>query len=161
LSETTTTLARIFTVKTTGGQEKTVANFVATRLQRRPAEIYAIIVLEALKGYVFFEAPNAQVVSDSISGFKHVKGMIPGYIQPSDLEKFLVTKSIIAELQENDVVEIIAGPFKGMRARITRVETARSEVTVLLMDAPYQLPVTVDASYLKIVEKAKSQGSGA
>jgi transcriptional antiterminator NusG len=58
----------------------------------------------------------------------------------------------------NDVVEIIAGPFKGMRAKITRIEVARSEVTVLLMDAPYQLPVTVDASYLKIVEKAKAQG---
>jgi transcriptional antiterminator NusG len=62
---------------------------------------------------------------------------------------------MVAELGENDVVEIVAGPFKSMRARITRIDTSKQEVTVILLDTPYQLPVTVDAAYLKVVEKAK------
>ena len=150
--------SRFFAVKTTGGQEKTVANFVANRMTMKPREIYSILVLENLKGYVFFEAPNAQVVSESIAGFKHVKSQIQGMIQFQDIERFLVTKSIISELGVNDTVEIVAGPFKGMKAKINRIEPSRSEVTVVLLDAPYQLPVTVDVNYLKLVEKAKIGG---
>jgi transcription termination/antitermination protein NusG len=151
--------ARIFAVKTTGGQEKTVAKFVGDRLEKRKQEgkdslVYSILVLEAQKSYVFFEAPNAQAVSDAISGFKHVKGMVPGYIQFADIEKFLVDKSIISDVGVGDVIEIVAGPFKGMRAKINRVEPQRSEVTVMLLDAPYQLPVTVDVGFIKIVSRS-------
>lgn len=156
-----TVSARIFAVKTTGGQEKTVAKFVGDRLEQRKREgkepqVYSILVLEAQKSYVFFEAPNAQAVSDSISGFKHVKGMVPGYIQFADIEKFLVTKSLISDIGVGDVIEIVAGPFKGMRAKINRVEPQRSEITVMLLDAPYQLPVTVDVGFIKIISRAES-----
>jgi len=158
--------ARIFAVKTTGGQEKTVAKFVGDRLEKRKQEgkepqVYSILVLEAQKSYVFFEAPNAQAVSDSISGFKHVKGMVPGYIQFADIEKFLVDKSIISDVGVGDVIEIVAGPFKGMKAKINRVEPQRSEVTVMLLDAPYQLPVTVDVGFIKIISRASSSSASA
>src|SRR5713226_9058897 len=157
---------RIFAVKTTGGQEKTVARFVGDRLEKRKLEgkesqVYAVLVLEAQKSYVFFEAPNAQAVSDSISGFKHVKGMVPGYIQFGDIEKFLADKSIISDVGVNDVIEIVAGPFKGMKARINRVDPAKSDVTVLLLDAPYQLPVTVDVGFIKIISRAASASAPA
>jgi transcriptional antiterminator NusG len=159
-----TVSARIFAVKTTGGQEKTVAKFVGDRLEQRKREgkesqVYSILVLEAQKSYVFFEAPNAQAVSDAISGFKHVKGMVPGYIQFADIEKFLVTKSLISDVGVGDVIEIVAGPFKGMKAKINRVEPQRSEITVMLLDAPYQLPVTVDVGFIKIISRAESARS--
>ena len=156
--------SRFFAVKTTGGQEQNVAKFVGNRLERDENEksihtsaIRSIVVIESLKGYVFFEAPNAQVVSDAISGFKHVKNMIPGIVPYEDIEKFLVTRSIVSEVSINDVVEITSGPFKNMRAKITRVEAGRSEVTILLLDAPYQLPVTVDVNGIRIVEKSKDE----
>ena len=153
--------SRFFAVKTTGGQEQNVAKFVGNRLERDESSIKSpirsIVVIESLKGYVFFEAPNAQVVSDAISGFKHVKNMIPGIVPYEDIEKFLVTRSIVSEISINDVVEITSGPFKNMRAKITRVEAGRSEVTILLLDAPYQLPVTVDVNGVRIVEKSKDE----
>ena len=144
---------RIFAVKTAGGQEKTVATFVATRAEMREKKVYSVLVFDAMKGYIFLEAPDAQVVSESIAGFKHVKSQVPGIIRFPDIEKFLVTKSILTELDEGDKVEIVAGPFKGMQANITRIEPVRKEVTVILLDALYQLPVTVDADYLKIIQK--------
>ena len=153
--------SRFFAVKTTGGQEQNVAKFVGNRLERDESSIKSpsrsIGVIESLKGYVFFEAPNAQVVSDAISGFKHVKNMIPGIVPYEDIEKFLITRSIVSEVSINDVVEITSGPFKNMRAKITRVEAGRSEVTILLLDAPYQLPVTVDVNGIRIVEKSKDE----
>ena len=153
--------SRFFAVKTTGGQEQNVAKFVGNRLERdesfNQSPIRSIVVIESLKGYVFFEAPNAQVVSDAISGFKHVKNMIPGIVPYEDIEKFLITRSIVSEISINDVVEITSGPFKNMRAKITRVEAGRSEVTILLLDAPYQLPVTVDVNGIRIVEKSRDE----
>jgi len=61
-------------------------------------------------------------------------------------------------LSVNDVVEIVAGPFKGMRARIDRLEVSRGEATIVLLDTPYQLPVTVDANYLKLIKKTEGGG---
>ena len=52
-------------------------------------------------------------------------------------------------------VEIIAGPFKGMKATVTRIDREKEEATVILLDASYQLPVTVDANYLKPIHKSK------
>jgi transcription termination/antitermination protein NusG len=147
----------IYPVKTTGGQERTVATFVANKAVQKKKPIYSILALDTWKGYVLFEAPNSQVVDESIQGFKHVRSKIPGMMQYQDIEKFLVTKSMVAELSEGDTVEIVAGPFKTMRAKIVRIESAKQEVTVVLLDTPYQLPVTVDAAYLKIVEKSKAE----
>lgn len=150
-------MSSIFPVKTTGGQERTVATFVANRALQKKKPIYSVLALDTWKGYVLFEAPNSQVVDESIQGFKHVRSKIPGMMQYSDIERFLVTKSMVAELDEGDIVEIVAGPFKSMRAKISRVEQSKQEVTVVLLDTPYQLPVTVDAAYLKVVEKAKPE----
>ena len=61
----------------------------------------------------------------------------------------MVKKSTVSELVVDQVVEIIGGPFKGMKATVTRIDHDKEEATVILLDAPYQLPVTVDANYLK------------
>jgi transcription elongation factor SPT5 len=147
----------IFPVKTTGGQERTVATFVANRAQQKKKPIYSVLALDTWKGYVLFEAPNSQVVDESIQGFKHVRSKIPGMMQYSDIEKFLVTKSMVAELNEGDTVEIVAGPFKTMRAKISRVEKEKQEITVSLLDTAFAMPITIDASYVKIVERAKPE----
>jgi len=146
---------RFFAVKTTGGWEKTVTSLISTRIALKKKPIYSILVLETLRGYVFLEANNAQVVGETVSGFKHVKSQVPGMIQFPDLEKFLISKPTILELGVNDIVEIVGGPFKGMRAKINRLEVVHSEVTIVLLDAAYQMPVTIKANYLKLVEKAR------
>ena len=38
-----------------------------------------------------------------------------------------------------------------MKATITRLDQEKEEAVVVLLDASYQLPVTVDANYLKLV----------
>jgi transcriptional antiterminator NusG len=150
-------IGSIFPVKTTGGQERTVATFVATRAQQKKKPIYSVLALDTWKGYVLFEAPNSQVVDESIQGFKHVRSKIPGMMQYQDIEKFLVTKSMVAELNPDDTVEIVAGPFKSMRAKIARVEKEKQEITVTLIDTSFSMPITIDASYVRLVGRAKPE----
>ena len=124
MTETQERMSAIYPVKTTGGQERTVATFVAARAAQKKKPIYYILALDTWKGYVLFESLTSQAVDESIQGFKHVRSKIPGMMQYKDIEKFLVTKSMIAELNVNDTIEIVAGPFKGMRAKLTRVDPA-------------------------------------
>jgi len=90
--------------------------------------IKAILVPETLKGYVFIEANGPHFVEEAITGIKHVRSRVPGIVSFSEIERYIVRKPIIEELSENDIVEVIGGPFKGMRAKITRVERARKRL---------------------------------
>lgn len=145
----------IFAVRTTAGQEKNVANLIAVKVGTSKLPIKAVLVPEMLKGYVFVEAEGPHFVEDAISGIKHVRSRVPGIVSFSEVEKYIVIKPVIEELDINDVVEVISGPFKDMRAKITRIDKTKSEVTLELLEATFTLPITVHADYVKVVEKAK------
>ncbi len=145
----------IFAVRTTAGQEKNVANLIAVKIGSHKLPIKAVLVPEMLKGYVFVEAEGPHFVEDAISGIKHVRSRVPGIVSFSEVEKYIVVKPVIEELDVDDVVEIISGPFKSMRAKITRIDKTKSEVTLELLEATFTLPITVHADYVKVVEKTK------
>ena len=146
--------SKFFAVRTTGGQEHVVARLLENKIAKKNLGVQSILVLDNLRGYIVVEAPNANVAYESLAGMRHVRGQIRGEMDFKDIEGFLVKKSTVTELSVDDTVEIIGGPFKGMRAKITRVDYERQEATVILLDAPYQLPVTIDANYLKLVQRA-------
>lgn len=153
--------AKIFAVRTTTGQEKNVASLVASRIEMKKIPVKAILVPETLRGYVFVEAEGPHFVEEAIAGIKHVRSRVPGIVSFAEVERYIVRKPIIEELSENDTVEVTGGPFKGMRAKITRIEKAKEEVTLELLEATFTLPITVHSDYVKLVEKAKAEGGEA
>jgi len=152
---------KIFAVKTTTGQERNVARLVAAKVEMNKIPIKAILVPEALRGYVFVEAEGPHLVEDAISGIRHVRSRIPGIVSFAEIERYVIRKPIIEELHEDDIVEVTGGPFKGMRAKITRIDKAKAEVTLELLEATFTLPITVHSDYVKLVEKAKQESGEA
>lgn len=148
---------KIFAVRTTTGQERNVAKLVAAKIEMKNIRIKAILVPETLRGYVFIEAEGPHFVEEAIAGVKHVRSRVPGIVSFSEVERYIVRKPIIEELSENDIVEVTGGPFKGMRAKITRIDKAKEEVTLELLEATFTLPITVHADYVKLVEKAEKE----
>ncbi|TSA17599.1 MAG: transcription elongation factor Spt5 [Nitrosopumilales archaeon] len=142
--------SHFFAVRTTGGQEKVVMGLLENRIKLKKINIQAVLLLDNLKGYVVVEAINANAAFDALQGIRHVRGQLRGELQFKDIEGYLVKKSTVSELAVDKIVEIIGGPFKGMKATVTRIDHEKEEATVILLDAPYQLPVTVDANYLKL-----------
>jgi transcriptional antiterminator NusG len=141
--------SKFFAIRTTGGQERVVANLLQTRANAKKLLIRSIIVLDSFKGYIIVEAPDSNVAYEALAGIRHVRGQIRGDLPFKDIEGYLVKKPVVSELSTDDTVEVIAGPFKSMKAKITRVDYEKQEATVVLLDSPYQIPVTVDANYLK------------
>jgi transcription termination/antitermination protein NusG len=141
--------SKFFAIRITGGQENVVANILQNKINSKRISLRSILILENFKGYVIVEAPDSNIAYDALYGVRHVRGQIRGDLPFSDIEKYLVKKPIVTELNIDDTVEVIAGPFKSMKAKIIRVDYEKQESTVVLLDSPYQIPVTVDANYLK------------
>lgn len=151
---------KIFAVKTTTGQERNVARLIAAKVEMNKIPIKAVLAPETLRGYVFVEAEGPHLVEEVITGIKHVRSRVPGIVSFAEIERYIVKKPIIEELNESDIVEVTGGPFKGMRAKITRIDKTKAEVTLELLEATFTLPITVSSDYVKLVEKAKTQPSG-
>ena len=146
---------KIFVVKTTTGQERNVARLIASKVEMNQIPIKALLVPDTLKGYVFVEADGPHLVEEAITGLRHVRSRIPGLVSFAEIERYIVRKPVMEDLDEEDVVEITGGPFKGMRAKITRLDKSKGEVTLELLEATFTLPITVHSDYVKLVEKAK------
>jgi transcriptional antiterminator NusG len=141
--------SKFFAIRTTGGQERVVAGQIQVRVNAKKIGIRSVMVLDSFKGYIIVEAPDSNVAYEALAGIRHVRGQIRGDLPFKDIEGYLVKKPVVSELSVDDTVEVIAGPFKSMKAKITRVDYEKQEATVVLLDSPYQIPVTVDANYLK------------
>jgi len=149
----------IYVVRTTIGQEKLVANSIELRLNNMNGnKIKAILVPEVLKGYIFIESTEASAVVDLIKGLRHVRGYnVVGKVDISDIEKYLIPTPSTEGLHVNDIVEIISGIFKGEKAKITRVDTAKDEVVLELFESPHPIPIKVSADHVKRIEAAAEE----
>jgi transcription termination/antitermination protein NusG len=143
------TKSKFFAIRITGGQERVVANILHTKITTKKLKIFSILVLENFKGYIIVEAPDANVAYEALSGVRHVRGQIRGELPFKDIEGYLVKKPVVTDLSIDNMVEVVAGPFKSMKAKVIRVDYEKQEATVVLLDSPYQIPVTVDANYLR------------
>ena len=146
--------SHLFAVRTTGGQEKIVMRMLEARMKMDKIDVQSVLLLDDLKGYVVVEAENVSAMFNAIQGLRHVRGQLRGELTYDEIEKYLVKKSSVLELAVENIVEIIGGPFKGMKATVTRIDHDKEEATVVLLDASYQLPVTVDANYLKLTHQS-------
>lgn len=141
--------SKFFAIRITGGQEHVVANILQNKITAKQIGIYSILVLDNFKGYIVVEAPDSNIAYQALAGVRHVRGQIRGELPFKDIEGYLVKKPVVSDLNIDDTVEVVAGPFKAMKAKIIRVDYEKQEATVVLLDSPYQIPVTVDANYLK------------
>jgi len=147
--------SHLFAIRTTGGQEKVVMRLLEAKANANKIDIQSVLLVKNLKGYVVIEAINPSNAYMAVEGIRHIRGQLRGELEFKDIEGYLVKKSTVSQLAVDNVIEITGGPFKGMKATITRIDVDKEEATVVLLDASYQLPVTVDANYLKLTSESQ------
>jgi transcriptional antiterminator NusG len=144
----------IFAVKTSIGHEKMVANWLAQRVRKRKASVYAILSPPKLRGYLLLEGvKNKEALQDLIKGVQHARSVVEGATSLDEIEHFLTPKPLVSGIEEGDVVEIIAGPFKGEKAKVTQIDESKEEITVELFEAMVSIPVTIRGDHVRILEK--------
>jgi transcriptional antiterminator NusG len=144
----------IFAVRTTSGQERTATELIASKAGMKKSPVYCLLAPEVIKGYIFIEAAGAHIVDDVISGVRHARARTKGVVSPQAMERFIITKPVIEDLSVGDSVEVVGGPFRGLRAKITDVDKMKEEVTIELLEEGFAtLPITVHADYVKLVSR--------
>lgn len=143
----------IYTVKTVVGRENIVIDSMAAKAKTQSLDIKALVHAEEIKGYVFVEG-EIRDVEKVIQMVPHIRGLIKSPVEISQLQRFLQPKTVEIELNKGDIVEVIGGPFKGEKGKVTRYDKTKREITIELLEVTVPIPVTISVEFIKLLEKA-------
>ena len=151
---------KVFALRTMLGREFDVAAIIAMRAEDMKqrgvdVDIKSVVIPPGIRGYVFIEAGSLSDVFKVTGEIKYLRATRPVPTSMADLERLLKPKMEIKELKEGDEVEIVKGPFRGMRAKITSIDRNKNMLTVNILEASFTIPITIPGDYVKKVERAE------
>jgi transcription termination/antitermination protein NusG len=139
----------VYAVKTTASQERTVADMIINREQ---PEIHAVLAPDSLTSYVMVEADDHAIIERVLDEIPHARSIVPGQSSLAEVEHFLSPKPDVEGIAEGDIIELIAGPFKGEKAQVQRIDESKDQVTVELYEATVPIPVTVRGDQIRVLD---------
>ncbi len=142
-------------VRVTSSQEKITADILENKITKTSLPIYSIVLPMGMRGYLIVEAESESACRELIMNEPHVKGMLPKPLGAEEMAAMLAVKQSSQQIDVNDIVEFLSGPFKGYKARVKKVDPSKEEITVELMDVAVPIPVTTKSNIARIVEKAE------
>lgn len=143
----------IYAVKTIIGRENIVLESMADKAKIAALDIKALAHPEEIKGYIFVEG-ELKDIQDVIKEIPHARGILREPVSIDEIKRFLETKKTEIQISEGDIVEVIGGPFKGEKGRVTRFDKYKGEVTIELIEVTVPIPVTVNAELVTVIQKA-------
>ena len=159
---------KIYVMKSQIGHERAASERLADRIRRSGAPIFSILAPPKLRGFIFVETNSPEALRDNMKGLTHARGMVmnrgKGYGRSKEPDTFgtttleelkphLTPPPAVSGIEEGNIVEVIAGPFKGEKARVQRIDLAKEEVTVELFEAMVPIPITVRGDHVRVLEK--------
>ncbi|MBU0590831.1 transcription elongation factor Spt5 [Candidatus Micrarchaeota archaeon] len=144
----------IYTIRVTSGQEKIIAEILMKKSRSEKLDVYSIVHVDNVKGYLFIESSDENTLVKLIQKVKHVKGFLRSPIALSEIENLLkTTQKPTLVIEPGDTVEMSSGPFKGERAKVVKIDDAKDEITVELIEVAVPIPVTVKSKMVKLFQK--------
>ena len=152
----------VLAVKCSIGHERTVADSIYARAKAKDVGIFSILVPANLRGYVFVESMNPDRLEEVVRGVRRARGVVKGEgekagISFDDIDLYLTPKPVVSGIMEGDIVELVAGPFKGEKARVQKIDETKEEITVELFEAMVRIPVTVRGDHVRVLQKEKEE----
>ena len=143
----------IFGLRTTANREDQVMDFIVANAQRKKLEVYAVVRPHGMRGYIFLEAGNKTDAEQAAFNIPYARGILASPVKYSEIEHMLEQVKHEMNIQKSDIVEIISGPFKRENAKVTRIDKAKEEVVVELLEAAVPIPITVKMDAVKVVRR--------
>lgn len=144
---------KIFALRTTANREDQVMDFLCSNIIKKKLEVYSVIRPHGMRGYIFVEAKDRQTAEQAAFNVPYARGILPKFIEYNEIEHLLEQVKKEVDMRKNDIVEIISGPFKREQAKITRIDKAKEEVVVELLEAAVPIPITVKMDAVKVIRR--------
>ncbi|MCL4404590.1 MAG: transcription elongation factor Spt5 [Candidatus Marsarchaeota archaeon] len=145
-----------FVVKVTSGQERIVANMLQNKASKDSPNVYSIMVVEGMRGYIIIEAADELACREFVSKEHNVRGVLSKPLSQEEIDKLVSMPSKAQDIQRDDIVEFNAGPFKGYKAKVLKIDESKNDMTVELMDVVVPIPITTKINTAKVIQKAKN-----
>lgn len=143
----------IFVLRTTANREDQVMDFVTSNAIKKKIEIYSVIRPHGMRGYIFIEAATKTDAEQAAFNIPYARGILTQNVKYSEIEHMLEQVKYEMNIQKNDIVEIISGPFKRENAKVTRIDKTKEEVVVELLEAAVPIPITVKMDAVKVIRR--------
>ena len=62
------------------------------------------------------------------------------------------------DVNPNDIVELISGPYKGEKAKVKRVDKEKGKIVVELLEAAVPIPITVSLDSIRVIDRRSLSG---
>src|SRR3989344_7766011 len=143
----------IYTVRTTANREDQVLDFVSSNAKKRNLSVYSIIHPHGMRGYIFIEAETKEDAEQSFQGVPYARGLLKRTVSIKEIESMLEQAKTTTNIQKNDIVEIISGPFKNEKAKVTRIDKQKDEVIIELLEEAVPIPITLKLDAVKVIRR--------
>ena len=144
---------KIFALRTTANREDQVMDFVTSNAAKRKLAVHAVIRPHAMRGYIFLEAATRSDAEQAAFNVPYARGVLPSQINYKEIEHMLEQVKREVNIKKNDIAEIISGPFKRENAKVTRIDHAKEEVVVELLESAVPIPITVKMDAVKVIRR--------
>src|ERR1041385_8993826 len=152
---------QMLVLKTQVGQERRVAEALGNKARRFGIPILGLLAPSEMRGYVCIETTDPIRLEKGVRGVSYARALIkdPATGQPraapfSEIAHFLTPVSAVAKIAEGDVVELVSDPFRGEKAKVTRVDDTKEEITVELIESMVPIPITVKGEHVRVLQKS-------
>ncbi len=143
----------IYALRVTANREDQVMTFVSSNVSRKKILVYSVIRPHAMRGYIFIEAESRSDAEQAAFGVPYARGILPNEIGYHEIEHMLEQAKKEVDIRKNDIAEIISGPFKREKCKISRVDKAKEEVVVELLEAAVPIPITLKLDAIKVIRR--------
>ena len=152
--ETQQKTSQIFVLRTTANREQQALDFIAGNAKKKALPVYAAVHPHGMRGYIFVEAASRGDAEQAAFKVPYARNFLPNALEYQEIEHMLESnKQVDVNIQKNDIVEIISGPFKREQAKITRVNKLKSEVIVEFLEAAVPIPITLKLDAVKVIRR--------
>jgi transcriptional antiterminator NusG len=143
----------IFVAKVTTNKEDQTLDLIVERVKRKSIPVFSIAHPHGLRGYILIEAENRENAELACYNLPYVKGLLSKTINLGEMENLVEPEISEINIEKGDIVEIIAEPFKKEKAKVIRIDKAKEEAVVELLEAAIPIPVTVKIDNIRTIRR--------
>lgn len=147
----------IYPLRVTANREDQVMDFVTANAKNKKLEVYSVIRPHGMRGYIFVEAGSRTDAEQAAFNVPYARGILPKPVEYREIEHMLEQVKKEVNIQKNDIVEIISGPFKRENAKVTRIDKQKEEVVVELLQAAVPIPITLRMDAIKVIRRESGE----
>lgn len=148
---------KILALRTTANREDQVLSFVSSNALKKKLDVYSVIRPHGMRGYIFVEAKTRADAEQAAFGVPYARGILQNEVQYNEIEHMLEQVKKEVNIQKNDIAEIISGPFKREKCKITRVDSTKEDIVVELLEAAVPIPITLKIDAVKVIRREEEE----